>query len=238
MRCARPASARSRHRDLRRRRAQVGDSGQGPLHPSPPCHAVGVPGGRAVRAGAVGCVRCVGGRRLGTRLRAPRHAGPPLNRRLAGQRRRDDAARRPAGRPGARAGGPWSRRQRTTLLSPGVYVGVWAAFGAVAHAAAWPAGHGLGITPRSSSPDCSLRQRCGSCRRGSGEPCARATSSGRCRHAASRPTQRAPSRHCGTGAGASCPASRSWPRWRRRPRACGSWCCSPCSSPRRSWPRS
>ncbi|WP_222262795.1 copper chaperone [Modestobacter marinus] len=42
-------------------------------------------------------------------------------------------------------GGPWSRRQRTTVLFLCVYVGVWAAFGAVAHAAAWLAERGLGI---------------------------------------------------------------------------------------------
>ncbi len=41
-------------------------------------------------------------------------------------------------------GGLWSRRQRTTVLFLGVYVGVWAVFGAVAHAAAWLAGRGLG----------------------------------------------------------------------------------------------
>jgi predicted metal-binding membrane protein len=42
-------------------------------------------------------------------------------------------------------GGPWSRRQRTTALFLGGYVGVWVAFGAVAHAAAWLAERGLGI---------------------------------------------------------------------------------------------
>jgi predicted metal-binding membrane protein len=42
-------------------------------------------------------------------------------------------------------GGRWSRRQRTTALFLGGYVGVWAAFGTVAHVAAWLAGRGLGI---------------------------------------------------------------------------------------------
>jgi predicted metal-binding membrane protein len=42
-------------------------------------------------------------------------------------------------------GGPWSRRQRTTVLFLGGYVGVWAAFGVVAHAAVWLAGRGPGI---------------------------------------------------------------------------------------------
>jgi predicted metal-binding membrane protein len=42
-------------------------------------------------------------------------------------------------------GGRWSRRQRTTALFLGGYVGVWAAFGTVAHVVAGLAGRGLGI---------------------------------------------------------------------------------------------
>jgi predicted metal-binding membrane protein len=49
-------------------------------------------------------------------------------------------------------GGLWSRRQRTTALFLGAYVGVWAAFGAVAHAAAWLAGRGLGVGPAAVLP--------------------------------------------------------------------------------------